>query len=342
MPSGNGKGSSGISRLWRRFWMNPPLTWGCEISSTGVSLARWQTGSVGLEAAAWRPLSDGAVVVSPLHENVQRPEEVRQGLAACLESLGRGPRLSSPAGGADAALVIPDQAARLFFLNFDTLPHSAAEAIPLMRWKLKKSVPFDIDSSVISYLGRRHKGQWEVIAVVSPEGIIRQYEGVAESVGLKPRFVTLSTLASLGLIPASLDEGNGEGLPNGNESVLLAKYSPPWFTTAIVHDGSLCLFRTLSTGNAGTGLASLTEVLEAIYPSVAYFQDNFGAPLKQVFLCGMGENAGPIADSLSSELHLYTRPLVGDFGSPAHGWDRFQTERHLAALLGIVREQRHG
>jgi hypothetical protein len=86
----------------------------------------------------------------------------------------------------------------------------------------------------------------------------------------------------------------------------------------------------------------LTEVLEAIYPSVAYFQDNFGAPLQQVFLCGMGENAGPIADSLSSELHLYTRPLVGDFGSPAHGWDRFQTERHLAALLGIVREQRHG
>ena len=342
MPSGNGKGSSGISRLWRRLWMNPPLSWGCEISSTGVSLARWQTRSEGLEAAAWRPLSDGAVVVSPLHENLQRPEEVRQGLTACLESLGRGPRLSSPAGAVDTVLVIPDQAARLFFLNFDTLPHRTAEAIPLMRWKLKKSVPFDIESCVISYVARRHKGQWAVIAVVSPEAVIHQYEGVAESAGLQPRFVTLTTLASLGLIPASLDEGAGKGLPNANESVLLAKYSPPWFTTAIVHDGSLCLFRTVSTGNAGNGLASLSEVLEAIYPSVAYFQDNFGAPLQQVFLCGMGENAGSIAESLSGELHLYTRPLVGDFSSPAAGWDRFQTERHLAALLGIVREQRRG
>lgn len=339
MPSHNGNGAHGhgMARLWRRLWMNPPLTWGCEVSPSGVSVARWQAGSAGLEAAAWRPLPEGAVVVSPLHENVQAPEEVRHALEGCLESLGRGTRM---AGVAEAVLVVPDQAARLFFLNFEALPRRTAEAIPLLRWKLKKSVPFDIESSVISYLARHHKGQWEVIAVVSPEGIIRQYEEAVESVGLKPRFVTLTTLASLGLIPASLEEGAGAQPSNGGESVLLAKYSAPWFTTAIVHDGSLCLFRTVSTGKGAGGPASLTEVLEAIYPSVAYFQDHFGAPLKQAFLCGMGENAAAISDSLASELHLLARPLVGERGAPAVGWDSLQAERHLAALLGIVREQR--
>src|SRR3990172_4819218 len=145
------KGPSGglISRLWRRVRMNHTLRWGCEISPSGVTVARWNGAGSEPVSAAWRPLAPGAVEVSPVRENLIRPDEVRQAMAGCLESLGRiGSAQSSPRT-VDIALVIPDQAARVFFLDFDEFPAPPAQAIPLIRRKLKKSVPFDIDTSTI-------------------------------------------------------------------------------------------------------------------------------------------------------------------------------------------------
>ena len=96
------------------------------------------------------------------------PEEVRQALTGCLESLGRMGGTQSSSHTADIALAIPDQAARVFFITLDVLPTQPSQAIPLIRWKLKKSVPFDIDASTISYLAHRQADEWQVLAVVSP------------------------------------------------------------------------------------------------------------------------------------------------------------------------------
>lgn len=333
-----------FSRVWRRARMNPSLAWGCEISPAGVCLARWDDAGNGAGSAAWRPLEPGALEVSPLRENVLQPEAVRAALAGCLESLGQ-PASSSPPGRLrDCALAIPDQAARVFFLNFDEFPPRPAEAIPLIRWKLKKSVPFDIETSTVSYMARRH-AEWEVLAVVSPEAIIRQYELLVESLGLKPRFVTLSTLAAMGLLPSSESEsGTTAGQP-APSSCLLAKYSPPWLTTVIVYEGSVRLFRTVPIGDgaAAAGMPDGNEprqILEAIHPSVAYFQDNFGKPLEQAFLCGLGEHTARIADALAGELDLPARSLWDEPNPPGSGWTRQDAERHFSALMGIARARR--
>ena len=337
-----GESASIIGRLWRRLWTNPTLGWGLEISPAGVCLARWENGASGLGAVAWRPLPKGALEASPLRENLLRPEEVRAALAGCLESLGRSGGMQSAGRTVDVALAIPDPAARVFFLDFDSLPAQPAQAIPLIRWKLKKSVPFDIETSTVSYVAFRQPGQWQVLAVVSPETIIRQYEALAESLGLRPRFVTLSTLGCLGLV-ASGDEAAEPG------SYLVAKYNPPTLTTAILHEGLVRLFRSVSIGADGesSGTESepaqaLREILEAVHPSVAYFQDNFARPLECVFLCGLGEYSDSVAESLAKELHLPARPLWREQAPPVAGWTGLDTERHLACLLGIARERRRG
>ena len=187
-----------VGRLWRRMRMNPTLGWGCEISADGVCVARWNGDRSGLASASYRPLTDGAVEVTPLRENLLRTDEVRRALSGCLEALGRSSEMQSPNRAIEVALVIPDQAARVFFLNFESFPSKPSESIPLLRWKLKKSVPFDIETSTISYLATRSAaGQWHLLTVVSPETIVRQYEAIAEDLGMRPRFVTLSTLGSL-------------------------------------------------------------------------------------------------------------------------------------------------
>lgn len=341
---GNGQSGNALSRLWRRVRMNPALSLGCEISPSGVTLARWNGSATGPETAAWRPLPPDAVEASPLRENLLRLEDVRQALAGCLESLGRPAGTQPATHSADIALVIPDQAARVFFISLEAFPNQPAQAIPLIRWKLKKSVPFDIDTSTVSYLAQRRADEWQVLVVVSPEAIVRQYETLAASMGLEPRFVTLSTLGALGLLPSAEEPaGEGSGLPAS--SCLLAKYSPPWLTTAILYEGSVHLFRTTPIGANGAARSSsdsLQEALEAIYPSAAYFQDHFGKVLERAYLCGLGDWSVSIADSLVNELHLPTRPLLEESAPAVAGWDQYQAEQHMAALMGIHKVRRRG
>ena len=220
MQNGTHK-SSTLGRAWSRLWNSPLPTMGCEIAHEGVGIARWSRNSSGLETGAWRPIPAGAVEASPLRENIQQPEEVRKAFGETLGSMGIS-TASNEKRPTDVVLIIPDQAARLFVLNFDTFPQGRTEGLPLVKWRLKKSVPFDIDAAAISYFVQRSGAERQVVAVATPQWIVRQYETVAESFGLRPKWVTLSTLASLGLVngfagsDSSLTGSNGASDSDAN------------------------------------------------------------------------------------------------------------------------------
>ena len=175
------------------------------------------------------------------------------------------------------------------------------------------------------------------MAAATPQVVVRQYEAIVEGFGLLPRWVVLSTLAALGLLP-NAGEGRGPaGLKAGPPGVLVAKYSPPWFTTAILQGGQLRLFRTVGLAAGEDSLVSPESVLEALYPSVAYFQDNFAGVLEKACLCGLGENSPAIVEMLGHELKLEVIPSLGGGGFEVRGLNPFHQERHFAALLGVVR-----
>src|SRR5579885_2307191 len=162
----NGRHNSGaIGRWWGRLLQSPLPEIGCEISQLGVSIARWSHRSSGFQSVSWRPLPAGSVEASPLRENVQQADAVRRAFADAIGSIGIFPGHGPSKRASDAVLVIPDQAARLFVLNFDTFPESTAEGLPLVRWRLKKSVPFEIDSAAISYFMQRSASELQVVAV---------------------------------------------------------------------------------------------------------------------------------------------------------------------------------
>ncbi|MBI2815662.1 MAG: hypothetical protein HYX72_01860 [Acidobacteria bacterium] len=337
----NGSNKSGASSRWGDGrWRTPLPTLGCEISDEGISIARWSRSSSSLETAAWRPLAAGAIEASPLHDNIQQPEAVQRAFAEALSSLGVTAS-SAVRKPTDAVLVIPDQAARLFVLSFDTFPDNISQGLPLVKWRLKKSLPFDVESAAISYFVQGSGSELQVVAVAAPQRIIWQYESVAEQFGFRPKWVTLSTLAALGLAPGEDERapavvGDAGRLIAG---VLIAKYNPPWFTTAILQGATLRLFRTVALPAGEDGLLSPADVLGSVYPSIAYFQDNFQGTVTHGFLCGLGENSGNVASSLRDELQLNTSPLVEDFDGVVSGMDPYRAERHFAALLGIVRER---
>ena len=333
--------STGIP-IWKRVLRSPSPVMGVEISSAGISVARWGTNSPRFETITFRPFSAGALEVSPLAENIREPEEVRRAMEAALVPFGRGSRDASQRQPEDIILVIPDQAAKLFVLSFEVLPQKPLDALGMVKWRLKKSVPFDIESAAVSFFAQPSGGQWQVAAVATSRAVIRQYEELAAAFGLQARNITLSTLAALELLP----EGRLGGATSSSNAVnqLVAKYSPPWLTIVIMQGEFLRLFRTLSLTSGNSGSISAEEVLEALVPSLAYFQDTFSANLDRVYLCGMGgmthagETGAHVAEALAKELQITAQPLVDSVPGSVE-MDSHLTERNFSGLMGMAQGQ---
>ena len=79
--------------------------------------------------------------------------------------------LRRPAGNAArSCLILPDYSARLSVLDFDSFPEKAEDQAALIRFRIRRSVPFDIDSAALSYWRQNSPGgkSHEVVVAVTP------------------------------------------------------------------------------------------------------------------------------------------------------------------------------
>ena len=138
----------------------------------------------------------------------------------------------------DVTVIVPDAAVRVLLLDFDALPEKAAEALPVVRFRLKKLLPFEVEDAVVSYqVMSSAKGSVTVLAVAIPREVLAEYEGVVTAAGYVPGAVLPSTLAALA-------GWAGERTANG-AAALVVNAGPKEVTTAIVKGGVLLLHRTL-------------------------------------------------------------------------------------------------
>ncbi|MFZ0884430.1 MAG: hypothetical protein WAN14_13620 [Candidatus Acidiferrales bacterium] len=270
-----------VKRLER--WLNamPHPSLVVEIASTHVAAAHWSKTGGHLDSHAVEPLPLGAIMASPVDANVVQPEAVRSALRKVLNRV--------PVHDAPIALLIPDPVVRVFILPFDTLPRRADEAVPLLRWRLKKSVPFDMEETVVSWMRQSgREAALEIVTAVARQRIVREYEDILEPLNAKAGVVLSSTLASLPLLG---DEG----------ATLLARMSGKTLTTVVVNAGRLCVYR--STEMAGEApLLDPQAMLDEVYPAIAYYQDTWGSSLDRACVTGFGARAEVFRRALSSEL----------------------------------------
>jgi len=74
-------------------------------------------------------------------------------------------------------LVLPDTVVRVFVLDFDSLPSKADEAFSVMRFRLRKMVPFEVEHAGLSYqVLTENKTECKVLAAVIPGPILQEYE----------------------------------------------------------------------------------------------------------------------------------------------------------------------
>jgi type IV pilus assembly protein PilM len=210
----------------------------CEVRAEGVVAARAEDASAVLEAVTRVTLADSVVIP---HVRVGDAEGNGGGSAvigrAALVSAVRTALEQVSLRGRDVTLVVPDAAARVLLLDFDELPAKAAEALPVVRFRLKKLLPFDADDAAVSYqVMSSTKGMVQVIAVAMPREVLAEYESVVREAGFEPGAVLPSTLAALA------------GLGEGDRPMLVVNASREGVTTAIVRGGLLLLHRTVDLG----------------------------------------------------------------------------------------------
>ena len=112
-----------------------------------------------------------------------------------------------------AALILPDYCARIAVLDFDNFPTDPEEQLALLRFRMKKSVPFEVDSAIVSYAAqprKKDKEKIEVLAAVMSAEIVGHYEAPFRAAGFHPGLVTTSSLAALNLMQPEQDHHAGE------------------------------------------------------------------------------------------------------------------------------------
>src|SRR5262249_15386144 len=154
----------------------------------------------------------------------------------------------------------------------DNLPADPKEQLALIRFRLRKSVPFDVESAAVSYFVQPSNGKKvDVVVLVAPLEIVSRYEAAFRSAGLNPGLVTTSALAALNLIP-------GQGI------TVVAKITGGALTVMVLEHGRLKLLRCLEVH-----ANDIAEISADLYPTFIYIEDNFKVKAERLLLCGFGD-----------------------------------------------------
>jgi type IV pilus assembly protein PilM len=111
----------------------------CEIAADRVLVGRLGANSHVLEACGARELAPGSVIPDLVESNLRQRDGVVSAVREALENVAGRTH--------DVIAIIPDAAVRVVLLEFDTLPSDAEEASGVVRFRMKKSLPFDVDKA---------------------------------------------------------------------------------------------------------------------------------------------------------------------------------------------------
>jgi type IV pilus assembly protein PilM len=241
---------------------------------------------------AFEPLPAGVIEPGIAEANIRATDAV---VAAIRIALGKvSPRTRS------VTVVLPDTSVRVFVLDFDSLPAKPVEALPVLRFRLRKMVPFEVEHAGVSYqVLVEKKNELKALVAVIPGPILQEYEAAVRAAGYEPGAVLPSSLAAL-------------AARESMEAMLTASLSGAALTTSITNGQDLLLYRTLDLP-ADTALR-VEEVQRGIAVAAAYFEDKLQVRPRQLYYSGIGsaqDFSRWIDDSELTVTELTARPETG-------------------------------
>ena len=259
----------------------------CEVTPDGVGAARAQDGAIG--AAHHCNLPAGTVTPALTSQNVQNARALSDAIAQALSAVG--------GRGQEVIAVLPDSAVRMTLLDFDSLPDRRSEAEATVRFRLRKSLPFDIDKAALSFDAQQTPKGLRVAASIVLQSVLEEYESAFRAAGSSPGVVMPSSVGALGAV-------------EDPRPTMLLKVCRDSTAVAVANEGQLLLFRILE--GAGNTALTAAHLADDIYPSLVYFQDNYGMQVEQLMVSGV-----PGLQELAPALQEHTGMRVKELIAPA-------------------------
>jgi type IV pilus assembly protein PilM len=286
-------------------------TLACEIAADRILAGRAADAGRSVEVSSARELAPGTVVPDLMESNLRDRSAVRQAIESTLGSVGGRTR--------DVIAILPDTAVRVVLLDFEALPSKPEEAEAVVRFRLKKSLPFDPADARISYHAQKAGNGMRVVAAVVLNNVLEEYESAFRDAGYSPGVVMPSMLAALGAADAE-------------RPTLVVKVDARTISLAILDQEQLLLFRTLENMRGVTITGD--QLAEEVYPSVVFFQDTYHLNIERVYVAGLPESGGA-APALKAQSGAQVEELVtsSQIGSATGTVPRWRMAGVVGALI---------
>lgn len=240
----------------------------CEIRQEGVI--------AGYAAAGKRATQETVLAFAALDQGALTPGlktpnlAARAAVVAALESA----LSATNAHNRDTTLVIPDAAARVLLLDFDTLPARRQEALPVVKFRLRKMVPFDVETAAVSYqVMAQREAHMSALVTVMPGDVLEEYESALREAGYEPGAVLPSTLAA------------AAGL-RSESAALMVNHTHGAVTTAVTQGNEMLLHRTMDLPAEEN--AREEEMAQAVITTLAWYEDTLRATPDRMHYAGPG------------------------------------------------------
>lgn len=239
---------------------------GIEMNSDCIRLAvvRARKGKIDVDHMDSVALSPGAIQVSPFKPNIVELGSVAQ----ALKDLWSRNRSRST----KVCLLVQDRAALAFPVTLESVPSNPEECLELLRFKLKKSIPFRTEDAQISYFldsGAPDYHSTNLWVTVMNSQVLRQYEEVVQSVtGSECGLVDLATFNFMNLAHKEIRTNGWD-----QEDHLYVNLNRDYISLAITQKEKLMFFRSREM-ERHNGL--IEEAMTEIHPAMMFHLDKLG------------------------------------------------------------------
>jgi hypothetical protein len=254
----------GAMRLRQRLLEPEPALLAVEVRPQGIGVVRLsrEGDRATVSAGAFLDLPRGALALSMTQPNVVDADAFSRTLRAVLERAGA-------LEGGGVVLVLPDPVARVALVPAaEVAARGRTELDEMLRFRLKKAVPFDVREARLAVVASRGgSGLLVVAAIFRP--VLDAYEQALRDLGFEPGQVEIAALAL----------AERAALPSGDSA--LVNWDHGYVSIVILREGWPVLVRTL----VGDFTASAEPVVREAANTVLYYRERLqGAGLASAVL----------------------------------------------------------
>ncbi len=226
--------------------------------------------------------------------NVHDAEALAAAVRSVLERITPRPRR--------IALLLPDTVAKVSLLRFEKVPAKVQELEQLVRWQMRKAVPFRIEEAQVSWIEGTplDGGGREFLVLAARRDLVQSYERAFDDAGVHAGIVDI---VSNNLVNAVL--ATAPGAATGDW--LLVHAAPEFATLIVVRNGRAIFYRNRAAEGVAYGMEDL------VHQTAMYFEDRLGgASFSRVVLAGgsaFGAGAEGLRRQIEERLGTRVEPL---------------------------------